>query len=178
MYGILHVELQHYLETRYGRDIWTATLKRAGLASRIYMSHHIYPDDEAIAIMEATSALTKTPTETLFEDFGAFVIPALMTMYEPLIHPKWTMMELMLNLEEVLYRFIRTRIAGTHPPKLKVERLNPRQFRLSYNPPCRTPALAKGFIKGLARYYDEPVRVQEDVSQNGSAAMTITLLES
>jgi hypothetical protein len=178
MYGILHVELQHYLETRYGRDLWTDALKKAGLTRRIYMSHHTYPDEEAVAIMKATAALTETPAETLFEDFGAFVVPVLMTMYEPLIPPKWRMMELMLNLEDVVYRVIRTRTPAAHPPRMQCERLAPRQLRLTYASPRRMPALARGFIKGLAAYYNEAVDVHEEASQNGTITMTITLLES
>ncbi len=176
MYGIFHVEIQHYIETQYGRDLWTAILKRAGLKNRIYMTVSTYLDSEVVEIMKAASDLTGVPVETLLEDFGAFIVPSLMNTYEPLIDPKWSMADLLLNLEEAVYRVIRTRSPGAHPPRMTFERVGPHQLRLHYDSPRRLPALAVGFVKGIAVYYDETVDVQTQKNPDGSVDIMITMI--
>lgn len=176
MYGIFHVEIQHYIETQFGRDLWTATLKRAGLKNRIYMTVSTYLDSEVTALITAASELTGTPAETLFEDFGVSLAPSLMSTYAPLIDTKWTMADLVLNLEDAVYRMIRTRSPGAHPPRMKFERTGPRQLSLHYDSPRRMPALALGILKGIAAYYGEPVDVQTQTNLDGSVDFTITMV--
>ena len=176
MYGIFHVEIQHYIETRYSRALWTATLNRAGLQNRIYMTVSTYLDSEIAAIMEAASELTGMTVEALFEDFGAFTVPSLMSTYEPLINPRWSMADLLLNLEEAVYRVIRTRSPGAQPPRMQFERIGPGQLCLHYNSPRRMPALAKGFVKGVADYYGVTVDIQKEENADGSVDFTITML--
>ncbi len=176
MYGIFHVEIQHYIETRYGRDVWTAALKRAGLKNRIYMTVSNYLDSEVKAIMKAASEITGVSVEALFVDFGAFAVPSLMSTYEPLIDPKWCMMDLLLNLESAVYRVIRTRSPGAQPPRMTFERAGPHQLRLHYDSPRRMPALAKGFVVGIAAYYGEMVDIETEENPNGSVDMLITIM--
>ena len=176
MYGIFHVEIQHYIETRYSRDVWTAALKRAGLKNRIYMTVSTYLDSEIKSLMKATSEITGVSVEALFVDFGAFTIPSLMSMYEPLINPKWTMMDLLLNLESAIYRVIRARSPGAQPPRMGFERAGPYQLRLHYNSPRRMPALAKGFVIGVAAYYGEMVDIKTENNPDGSVDMLITIM--
>ena len=177
MYGIFHVEIQHYIETRYGRDVWTATLKHAGLKNRIYMTVSNYLDSEVKRIMKAASEITEVPVETLFVDFGTFAISSLMNTYEPLIDPRWSMADLLLNLEDAVYRVIRTRNPGAQPPRMKFERAGPNQLRLHYDSPRRMPALAKGFVIGIASYYGEMVEVQTQENPDGSVDMMITMVQ-
>ena len=176
MYGIFHVEIQHYIETRYSRDLWTTALSRAGLKNRIYMTVSTYLDEEIAAIMKATSELTGASEDTLFEDFAAFTVPSLMSTYEPLIDPKWSMADLLLNLEDAVYRVIRTRSPGAQPPRMQFERIGPGQLRLHYDSPRRMPALAKGFVKGVALYYGVTVDIQEQENPDGSFDFTITMV--
>ena len=176
MYGIFHVEIQHYIETQFGREVWTATLQRAGLKNRIYMTVSTYLDTEVMAIMKAAAELTGTSADTLFEDFGTFVVPSLMSTYEPLIDPKWTMADLLLNLEPAVYRVIRTRSPGADPPRMRFARIGPGQLRLRYDSPRRMTALAKGFVKGIAAYYGVLIDMQFQENPDGSVDITITML--
>ncbi len=175
MYGIMHVELQHFLETRYDHEAWRVILKRAGLEGRIYMPLSNYVDAEITAIIEAAADLKDVSAQTLFEDFGRFVIPPLMQTYAPLINPAWGMEDLLLNLDRTIYRVMRNGNPGIRPPTIRVERVDARTFHLYYNSPREMWALAKGFILGITAYYEETVDIQEKVLSEQSVAFVIRM---
>ena len=147
-----------------------------GQANVRVMTVSNYLDEEIAAIMKATSELTGTSEDTLYEDFAAFTVPSLMSTYEPLIDPKWSLADLLLNLEDGVYRMIRTRSPGAQPPRMQFERIGPGQLRFHYDSPRRMPALAKGFVKGIAAYYGVTVDIQEQENPDGSVDFTITML--
>ena len=175
MYGIFHVELQNYIETRYGYDVWRATLKQTGLQHRFYMTVSTYLDSEAFAIVEAVSGLTGASKATLFEDFGVFIAPTLMKTHEPLINPKWGLAEFLLNVEEAIHRVVRLKNLGAQPPRLKFEQVGPNELHFYYDSPRRMEALARGILKGVARHYGETVAIEEWKNSDGSVDMRITI---
>jgi hypothetical protein len=175
MHGIIHVELKRYVETKHGADAWKAVLQKAGTPSRIYVATNVYPDEEAAALVATASLLTKTPAETILEDFGEFVTPALLSMYQSLIKPDWKTRELLLNTEETIHRVVRLKNSGALPPQLRFEEMGPRQLKFYYNSPRRMSAVAKGIIKGVARHYREKVAIQESRGPEGRVEMTITI---
>ena len=175
MYGIFHVELQNYIETRYGHELWRATLKQTGLQHRFYMTVSTYLDSEAFAIVEAVSELTGASKATLFEDFGVFIAPTLMKTHEPLINPKWGLAEFLLNVEEAIHRVVRLKNMGAKPPRLKFEQIGPNELHFYYDSPRRMEALARGILKGIARHYGETVAIEEWKNPDGSVDMRITI---
>jgi hypothetical protein len=175
MHGIIHVELKRYVETRHGADAWKAVLQKAGAAGKIYVTTHVYPDEEAAALVATASALTKTPADAILEDFGEFVTPALLSMYQSLINPEWKTRDLLLNTEETIHRVVRRKNPGAAPPQLRFEEMGPRQLKFFYNSPRRMSAVAKGIIKGVARHYGEKVAIQERKGPDGRVEMTITI---
>lgn len=175
MYGIFHVELQRFIEAEHGHDTWTAILKEAGLEKRFYLTVSTYLDSEIDKIIETTSALTHIPPATLMEDFGVFIAPTLQNMYQPLINPRWNLMEFLLNVEDRIHRTIRAKIPGAQPPKLLFQRVGPNAINLHYNSPRRMSAMAKGIIKGMAECYGETITLQEHGHDDGSLDLLITI---
>ena len=175
MYGIFHVELQNYIETKYGHDVWQATKKRAGLEERFYMTISTYLDSEAVAIVDAFSELTGAPKEAFLEDFGLFIAPTLMKTHEPLINPEWGLAEFLLNAEEAIHRVVRLKSVGAQPPQLQFEQIAPRQFHYLYDSPRRMEAVARGIIKGVARHYGETVTIESFENPDGTVDMRITI---
>ncbi len=175
MYGIFHVELQNYIETKYGHDVWRATKKKAGLEDRFYMTVCTYLDSEAFAIVEAASELTGASRAALLEDFGEFIAPTLMKTHEPLINPEWGLAEFLFNTEEAIHRVVRLKNMGAQPPRLKFEQIGPNQLHFCYDSPRQMDAVAKGIIKGIAQHYGEIVTIEAWKNPDGSVDMRITI---
>lgn len=176
MYGIFHVELQNYIETKYGHDVWRATKKKAGLEDRFYMTVSTYLDSEAVAVVDAFCELTGASKEALLEDFGEFIAPTLVKTHEPLIDPGWGLMDFLLNMEEAIHRVVRLKNLGAQPPTLKFEQISPRQLHLVYDSPRRMDAVARGILQGVARHYGETITIESWGNPDGIVDMRITIL--
>ncbi|MCB0163046.1 MAG: heme NO-binding domain-containing protein [Anaerolineae bacterium] len=175
MHGIIHTELQRYVETKHGPDAWEAVLQEAGLNAKIYMAISTYPDKEILAIVTAASRLTHIPTEYILEDFGEFIVPSLMHMYQVRIDPAWKTMELLLHTEGTIHKTVRLKKPGAQPPRLKFEKTGPTTLRLLYTSSRKMSAVAKGIIRGVANYYGELVTIQEHKQADGCSEMNIMI---
>jgi hypothetical protein len=177
LHGIIHAELKRYVETRHGSDAWKACLETAGLSHKMFLPISTYPDADAVAIVTAASKLTNIPAERILEDFGEFIAPDLISMYQSLIEAHWRTVELLLHTEEVIHRVVRINNPGAQPPKLRFEQLGPGELKLYYDSPRRMAAVAKGIITGVAKHYGQTVLIREQRQTDGSSEMSITVGE-
>jgi hypothetical protein len=175
LHGIIHAELKKYIETRHGSNAWNRCLEAAKLGNKIYMPINTDPDEEAVAIVTAASQITHTPVDHILEDFGEFIAPDLLRMYQSLLKPEWKTLELLLHTEEMIHRVVRITNPGAKPPKLQFEQAGPNQLKLYYNSPRRMAAVAKGIIQGVAKHYREAVLIREHKKPDGSSEMLITI---
>ncbi|MBC8038477.1 MAG: heme NO-binding domain-containing protein [Rhizobiales bacterium] len=175
MHGIIHSELKKFVETKHGANAWKAVLQEAGFENKVYLSNTVYADEEAIAIVTAASRLTGTPPEDILENFGEFIVPALMSTFRPMTKSTWKTMDLLLNTEETIHKAVRIKNPGAQPPRLKFKQTGPNTLRFNYNSWRRMSSVAKGIIKGVAKYYGETVDIQERKGPGGSSEMDITI---
>jgi len=177
LHGIIHAELKKYVEARHGSDAWKACLETAGFSHKMFLPISTYPDADAVAIVTAASKLTNIPAERILEDFGEFIAPDLISMYQSLIEPHWKTAELLLHTEDVIHRVVRINNPGAQPPKLRFEQLGPNELKLYYDSPRRMAAVAKGIISGVAKHYGQTVLIREHRKPDGNSEMSITVGE-
>jgi hypothetical protein len=175
VHGIIHAELKKYVEARHGSAAWKACLETAGLAHKMFLPISAYPDADAVAIVTAASKLTDIPADRILEDFGEFIAPDLMSMYQSLVEPHWKTIELLLHTEDVIHRVVRINNPGAQPPRLRFEQLGPAELKFYYRSPRRMAAVAKGIIKGVAKHYGQTVVIREDKKPDGSSEMSIAV---
>ena len=173
MHGIIHTELQKYVETNHDHEMWCAVLDKAGLGNKIYALIGTYEDAEANAIVRALSALTGVPRLEILEDFGLFIAPDLLGMYRTLIDPSWKTADLLANVEDTIHKLVRLRNPGALPPQLKFERVGPNELRFHYDSPRQMAAMAKGIMNGVAKHYGETLEIEERKNADGSVDMQI-----
>lgn len=175
MHGIIHAQLEKFVEIRYGTEAWKTVLGEAGLGDKVYLPSVTYADHEAAAIVSAASRLTSTPAAELLESFGEFLAPTLIETYAQLIQPGWKTMDLLLHTEETIHKVVRLRDSGPQPPRLEFEQTGPNTLNFSYNSPRQMSALGKGIIRGVAKHYGEKVAIEEHKKPGGSSEMKITI---
>jgi hypothetical protein len=151
MHGIIFAELQNYAETRHGKGTWSALLKKAGLEHRVYLPIQEYPDAEAVGVVVAASTLTGLPVSEVLEDFGEFVVPALIKMYGHLLWPEWKTIDVIDNTEGAIHTVVRSRNAGAKPPNLRTIRNGKEHITLIYASPRQMCALAIGYRQRLGK---------------------------
>jgi predicted hydrocarbon binding protein len=161
MHGIILAELKSFVDATFGEGVWRQLLAASQLGSQSYDAGHHYSDDHVRKIVASASDRTGLPIQTILEDFGEFIAPQLLAMYPSLISPEWKTLEVIEHTEETIHTLVRSQYANAIPPYLRVHRTGPEEIVVFYDSPRKLCFIAKGIIKGLAKHFDETIRVME-----------------
>jgi hypothetical protein len=161
MHGMIHLQLQRFLESRYGADAWRELNRRAGIDRRVFIAVETYPDEDMLRLVTAAVGLTGVPASELLEAFGQFLVPMYLRVYASLVKPEWRTLELLEHTEHTIHRVVRSRQPGAAPPELRVERISDGEVLVTYASRRRLCAVARGIIRGVAEHFSETVLVSE-----------------
>jgi predicted hydrocarbon binding protein len=176
MHGMIFAELEKYVEARHGAQVWEQLLEKAGLRSRVYLPVSEYADSEIVKLVMTAAEMTNKESDVIFEDFGQFIAPDLMSMYKAVVDPKWKTLDVIEHTEEAIHRVVRMKNPGARPPELWATRTSPKELVLRYSSERKMCALAKGIAKGVAQYYGERISIQEThCMRTGSSSCGIVI---
>lgn len=176
MHGIILLELNRFVESRLGSAAWREVIVEAGLSSFVYLPTQIYPDADVLSIISALSRKTGREPSHLLEEFGAYIVPSLATLYAALIDGNWTMLDLLEHTESTIHRVVRIRAPGAAPPQIKCTRLGRDEVEIVYSSGRKLCALARGILRGLAVLYEVTATVGEpECMLKGRPACRITV---
>jgi hypothetical protein len=161
MHGRIFWELRNYAEG-YGAGTWGILLKTAKLEDRIYLGQ-AYPDSEFVALIAAASSVTGKPIPFLQEDFGAFTVPSLMSMYGHVMRPEWRTLDVLEHAERVAHSRARLKEVGFAPPFLGTNRVSEHRLVLTYSSPRKLCAFAVGIGRGLGSHFGETIATHQIV---------------
>lgn len=161
MHGIIFSELKKFVATRHGEAAWKQVLEGASLVNRTYLVTSQYPDEEVVRLVQSAVDLTHAPPARLLEEFGEFLVPDLLQLYGSLVRPEWKTLELLEHTEAVIHAAVRMRQPGAEPPRLIVERRDPKEVRILYSSSRKLCSVAKGIVQGVAKHYGQTVVVRE-----------------
>jgi hypothetical protein len=122
-----------------------------------------------MALIAAASAMTGQAAPALLEEFGEFLVSALIKLHGHMLRPHWKTLEVIEHTEETVHRVVRVENQGAHPPHLKTERRSSDEVLLIYTSPRRLCALAIGIGKGLAGHFREKIMVTQPVCMHNGA---------
>ena len=94
-------------------------------------------------------------------DFGAFIVPSLLSLYKPLVKKDWKTLDLIEHTEETIHKVVRLQNPGAAPPALIVKRLSPREVVITYTSQRKMCGIAKGIAKGIAAHFHEKITIGE-----------------
>ena len=125
LHGLLMNQFRQYVVARHGRDVWLEMTRESGLDEDHFRLAEVYPDDQLVALVVLASDRTGTPVSMVLEDFGAFIAPALLRVYTPLIDPDWRTLDVIAHTEQSIHTVVRARMKGAAPLPLLSRRLSP-----------------------------------------------------
>ena len=161
MYGIIHLELQKFVEQQHGPEAWQTLAQRAGIQGHIYMPMQSYPDDHIAAVLREGSQMTGLPATSLLEAFGEYLVPTYLRIYGKLLKPTWRTLEVIENTEQTIHRVVRKQHPDAAPPELVVERTSHGTVVITYSSARRLCAVARGITRGVAAHFGEIVHITE-----------------
>ena len=161
MHGLIHLELQKFVEGRFGVDAWKTLVRRAHLDAEIYTPLRSYPDEQMLALVGEAVAMTGQSATSLLEAFGEFLVPTYLSLYGNLLKPAWRTLDVLEHTEETIHRVVRMRHEGAAPPRLKTERTRPDEVVLTYDSPRKLCAVARGIARGVSKKFVETLTVED-----------------
>lgn len=161
MHGVILLELNRFVDSEFGTTFWKEAVGRARLTHTVFLPTQLYPDSDFQSIVAAICEKSGREPVVLLEAFGAFIVPALATLYSALIEGDWTLLDLLEHTEATIHRVVRIRAPGALPPQLTCKRLHPDEVEIEYASERKLCAFARGIIRGLAKLYEEKVVVTE-----------------
>src|SRR5262247_3977511 len=109
MHGLIHLELQKFVEERFGARAWQTLTQRANLSSEIYTPLRSYPDEQMLALVREAETLSGKSATVLLEDFGEYLVPTYLALYGNLLKPDWRTLDVLEHTEETIHRVVRLR---------------------------------------------------------------------
>lgn len=163
MHGIVMNQFRRYVLDRLGWNAWAQLIEATDVpfSTEPLPLGKIYPDAHLIALVMAAHQQTGQPVPVLLEDFGRFITPALLRIYDVLLRPEWRTLDIIEHTEEVIHTVVRQRNPGADPPALEAKRLGPDRVGLRYTSARKLCALAIGIAHGLADHFGEQVEVTQ-----------------
>jgi predicted hydrocarbon binding protein len=176
MHGVIFTELEKYVKEKFGKAAWSGLLQEAKLGPKIYLATAEYPDEEVVAIVTAAVKATGKPAGVILEDFGEFIVPDLVKMFQMAIKPEWRTLDFLENTEHTIHKMVRLKNPGAEPPQLVTQRTHPTEVVITYTSKRRLCAVAKGIVRGVAKHYKEKITISEPTCMlTGGSRCTINV---
>ncbi|MCX2739787.1 heme NO-binding domain-containing protein [Pontibacter anaerobius] len=160
MHGSIFVLLKRFIESSYNYSTWVNLLEAAGVTKPVYEMQNMYPTRDLVAIVYAAAAHSGVPANDLLEQFGEFLVPDLLLVFNKYVQPEWRTYEMLLYTEASMHGAVRRSDSRTNPPLLLITKKGSRQLIVDYHSKRRMAGMAVGIINGIARYYNESDVVQ------------------
>lgn len=162
MHGLIFFYIQKFAdEATSGKTTWLKLRDTVTASDNRYLPNEVYPDEDAIELLQKIADTCGEPLPELIERFGEFLAPHLIKVASQNIDPTWRTLDLIENTEDIIHTMVRTAKPGAEPPVLETVRHSPNELHLVYSSSRQLCLLAKGITQGLANHYGETILIEE-----------------
>jgi hypothetical protein len=162
VHGLIFFYIQKFADVvSPGTDSWQMLRSQTSTGTATYLPSGVYPDAEAVQLIESIARSTGRPLPIILEEFGEFLAPHLIRVAGALVNPAWRTLDLIENTEAIIHAMIRTTNPGATPPVLEAVRESPNELHLVYGSSRKLCCLAVGLMRGLGRHYGDDILIDE-----------------
>lgn len=162
VHGIIFFYIQKFAEEAFASTTsWGRLRSTVTTSSEKYLPSGVYPDADAVHLLESISQSAGKSLPRILEQFGEFLAPHLVKVAGKYISPSWKTLDLIENTESIIHAMVRSQNPGAAPPVLETVRPATDELHLIYSSRRQLCPLAMGLIRGLSRHYGETVSIEE-----------------
>ncbi len=162
MHGIIFLQLEKFAQETFGREKWKSYLAEAGFDNFRFTAGKVYDDEQLFALVGLASQRLGASIDDVVESFGRFIAAELLRLYNRVVKPEWTTLDIIENTESLIHSAVRVANPGAHPPILDVVRISETELSLIYSSERKLCKLAIGIVKGIAEHLDESVVISKE----------------
>jgi len=162
VHGLIFFYIRKFAESSAQRDP-TGFSVRSSVATSAgrYLPSGVYPDAEAVDLLQSIAESTDRPLREVLERFGRFLAPHLVKVAGRHVNPAWRTLDLIEHTEAIIHEMVRSTNPGAQPPVLETIRPSLHEVHLVYSSQRQLCPLAVGLMHGLAEHYQERLDVEE-----------------
>jgi len=162
VHGLIFFFIQKFAESATHGDQGGFTV-RSGVATSAarYLPSGVYPDAEAVELLQSIADTSGHPLRVVLEQFGRFLAPHLVKVAGRYVDPAWRTLDLIEHTEAIIHEMVRSTNPGAQPPVLETVRATHDELHLVYSSQRQLCPLAVGLMHGLADHYHERLDVEE-----------------
>ncbi|RQH01892.1 heme NO-binding domain-containing protein [Natrarchaeobius oligotrophus] len=162
MHGIILKTIREFVVDTHDEETWLEIQREADVQERVYVPVAVYPDGDVYELVRTAGELTDTDPRTLLTEYGRWVVPVLLELYDLHIDDEWDGLELITNVQQ-FHTSLRTRdLTDLTTPRVRSERLDDRRVRVTYDSDRKLCDVARGALYGVADRFDEELTVDEE----------------
>jgi hypothetical protein len=179
MHGLIFFYIQKFADVASaGSTSWSKLRSTVTTSHEKYLPSGVYPDAEAVHLLESIAQSADEPLPTIVERFGEFLGPQLVKVAAKQVNPAWTALDLIENTEAIIHTMIRATNPGARPPVLDTVRQSPHELTLIYSSERQLCGLARGLIRGVGRHYGESLTIEETSCMHHGAPFCTLVIHS
>ncbi len=159
MKGAIAICLQEIVEKNYGKEKFKEILKASGVPDNLVLLATLDLDDALVLnVITNTIKILNISEEKLFDMFGDYWVNGYAKkLYDAYFVLSSNAKEFLMNMD-LVHRLVTEVTKNAHPPHYTYEDKGDRLI-MKYNSSRGLPDLLPGLIKGVAKYYNENVRI-------------------
>ena len=162
VHGLIFFYIQKFADSAApGTTSWNGARASVATGSARYLPSGVYPDAEAIELLQALAESTGRSLADTLEQFGRFLAPHLMKVAGRHVDPAWRTLDLIEHTETIIHAMIRSANPGALPPVLETVRPALDELHLIYGSQRQLCPLARGLMRGIAAQYHEELDIDE-----------------
>ncbi len=162
MHGLIFFYIQKFADSAApGTTSWNGPRASVATGSARYLPSGVYPDAEAVELLQALAESTGRSLADTLEQFGRFLAPHLMKVAGRHVDPAWRTLDLIEHTETIIHAMIRSANPGALPPVLETVRPALDELHLIYGSRRQLCPLARGLMRGIAAQYHEELDIDE-----------------
>jgi hypothetical protein len=162
VHGLIFFYIQKFAEEACaGTTSWGTLRSTVTTSSEKYLPSGVYPDADAVHLLESISQSAGKTLPHILQQFGQFLAPHLVKVAGKYISPSWKTLDLIENTESIIHAMVRSQNPGAAPPVLETVRPATDELHLIYSSRRQLCPLAMGLIRGIAGHYGETVTIEE-----------------
>jgi hypothetical protein len=171
MQKIIYIHFKKFIVKHHGYDFWVdssndyAHMKLDELDADVFVG----------VINKAVKKLDISFEELLFK-FGSYTSATLIARYGNNLQPGWRTLDTLENLNIIIQQILSKFNEAISPPRIIIQRKSGTQVELVYKSHEVFPHLGRGFIEGIATYFNEKeqTRLNMNMRMNGTTTFKVT----
>ncbi|TRX59896.1 hypothetical protein FNH22_07530 [Fulvivirga sp. M361] len=172
MHGIIFKQLFQFVRENHGQKALKEILYGCGLGMKYYDPTQAYPDHEVEQILDAVCKMLGVSRDSVLEAFGQYITPSLYKRFSAFIREEWDAMDLIENIEVMIYGSVKTTQNNVASPTLIINRKGKDEITISYTSKRDALAFGIGIVRAIGKHYNTKLTIKRS-GATGNEVLTI-----